>query len=277
MIFIHSPYFNKPEQILSMIFLLFVICSKTFFVPATLQAEDITFHVGYEDTQQPPYYLGEYTVLKQNPGVAVEMIQMLEEKIAGLKIQLHRYPWIRCTQYLEDGRLDGIFNASFKKERLRIGHYPWKQGEVNSDQRITTISYALYVHNDSPIEWDGKVLNSLGKGTIGAPRGYSIVGDLRSQGIIVEEVNTSEQIMTMLNHGRIAAGALQVVTADTILQNDSELAASIHKIEPSLAEKPYYLLISKQFYDAHPEVAQQIWKAIAELRLEHFGEILKKY
>jgi polar amino acid transport system substrate-binding protein len=256
--------------------LFFLLCAT---VPGCLaaSAETIIFNVGYENAAQPPYYMGKDQVLQEKPGVAVEMVQLLEQKIPGLKVQLFRYPWIRCTQYLEDGRLDGIFNASFKEERLHIGHYPWKNGSVSSEKRITTISYALYVRNQSPIFWDGTTITNLGKEQIGAPRGYSIVGDLQEKGYDVLEVNTTRQIMMMLQNRRIGAGAMQLVTADTLLKNEPQLAANIHRIDLPLADKPYYLMISNQFYDKYPEMSEKIWTAIEELRNESFDEISRKY
>ena len=257
--------------------LLSLLLWATILGGLTASAETITFNVGYENAEQPPFYMGQDMVLEEKPGVAVEMVQLLERKIPGLQIRLNRYPWKRCTQYLEDGRLDGIFNASFRKDRLAIGRYPLKDNQVDPEKRITTISYALYVHDQSPVTWDGTTIRYLGTGKIGAPRGYSIVGDLQEKSYNLEEVNTNRQIMMMLLNGRIAAGAMQMVTGDTILRNDPQLAVKIRRIDPPLVEKPYYLVISHQFYARHPEMAESIWAAIEELRNEEFDEIAKKY
>jgi polar amino acid transport system substrate-binding protein len=255
---------------------LWLLCTIFLFF-FTASAETITFHVGYENAEQPPYYMGKDEVLRDKPGVAVEMVQLLEEKIPGLKVKLSRFPWIRCTQYLEDGRLDGIFNASFKEERLLIGRYPWKDGTVHPAKRITTISYALYVLDQSPVSWDGSTILNLAEGKVGAPRGYSIVGDLQEKGYEVLEVNTTRQILMMLQNKRIAAGAMQRVTADTLLKKEPQLATNIRKIDFPLAEKPYYLMISHQFYNHYPEMAERIWSAIEELRNERLNTLSSKY
>ena len=248
-----------------------------FFSGMNVFAEPVFFNVGYENAEQPPYYMGQDEVLADKPGVAVEMVQLLEQEIPGLQVRLGRYPWIRCTQYLADGQLDGIFNASFKAGRLETGRYPWKNGTVNEEQRITTMSYGLYVLENSPVTWDGEVIRNLGDGTVGAPRGYSIVGDLMEKGVDIEEVSTSRQILMMLQSGRIAAGAMQQLTADTILKNEPQLAVGVRRISPPLAEKPYYLLISHQFYESHPEIAEKIWSAIEKLRITRFTSLAEKY
>ena len=56
--------------------------------------------------------------IPENPGVAVEMIKLLESKIPNLKITLIRRPWKRCMLILKAGIVEGIFNANFKPERL---------------------------------------------------------------------------------------------------------------------------------------------------------------
>ncbi|MDM8517391.1 hypothetical protein QUF76_14430 [Desulfobacterales bacterium HSG16] len=92
------------------------------FVP--LQVSAVQMVISYEDKEQPPYYMGNSETILEKPGVAVEMIQILEKKIDGLKITLRRTPWKRCTFELGTNSVDGIFNASYKKKRLKIGWYP---------------------------------------------------------------------------------------------------------------------------------------------------------
>ena len=82
----------------------------------TFNAYAFKIKICYEDKEQPPYYMGTTNqVLADKPGVAVEIVQMLEGMIEGLKIELIRAPWPRCTAYLGKNYVDGIFNASYKK------------------------------------------------------------------------------------------------------------------------------------------------------------------
>lgn len=37
------------------------------------------------------------------------------------------------------------------------------------------------------------------------------------------------------------------------------------RLEPEIAEKAYYLMLSHQFYDAHPDIAEAIWDGIAAI------------
>lgn len=244
---------------------------------ASLAAAPLEILFAYENREQPPYYIGNTSRILPKPGVAVEMIMQLEKWVPDLEISLERHLWQRCKKKLQSGRIDGIFNASFKPERLTIGTYPMKNGEVDPSRRITTISYSLYKLRSSPVRYDGKNITRL-TGKIGAPRGYSIVGDLKKKGFAVEESDA-----TALGHfknllsGWVKALAMQDITADALLKKRADQFEDIVKIYPPLATKPYYLMLSHKFVDKHPALAEKIWNAIAKIRKKEMDSIVRKY
>ncbi len=248
----------------------------TIFVITGISAQNITLKIAYENKEQPPYYLGNSEYVLSKPGVAVEMILALEDKIPELSITLTRLPWSRCLNNLKHGQLDGIFNASFKEERLELGMYPWIDGKVDPNKRITTISYNFYKLKGSETIWDGEKIINLKK-RVGAPLGYSVVGDLEKLGVNVDETPSSYQNLKKLVAKRIDLAALQTVTGDAILSIYTEEFKNIVKIEPPFKTKPYYLMLSKQFVQKYPKVAKKIWDAIEEIREDDFDKIAKKY
>ncbi len=246
----------------------------------TLNANAVQMTISYEDKAQPPYYMGEKKVLADKPGVAVEMVKMLEDKIEGLEITLKRTPWKRCTVELSRNNVDGIFNASYKKKRLELGYYPTTdgtlEGPVDISRRITKIAYSLYTLKDSNIVWDGTNMTGV-DGKIGAPFGYSIINDLKKMGLNVEDAPNTEMNLKKLLKKRIVAVALQDVTADSFIKLNSPQFENIKKRTPPLATKPYYLMLSKKFVENHPELAQKIWDTIKNIRETKFDEIAMKY
>ena len=82
-----------------------------FFVMISVNLISIEITVSYENKEQPPYYMGDTDEVLDNPGVAVEMVKMLEKEIPELKITLKRTPWKRCIEELTSSNVDGIFNA----------------------------------------------------------------------------------------------------------------------------------------------------------------------
>jgi len=251
--------------------LLFIL----FSISSVSQAETV-FTVAYENKVQFPYYMGESsTPLPNKPGAAVELVKLIESKVPGVRVEFKRYPWKRCLSELEQGNVNGAFNASFKDKRLKFGAYPWKDGAVDTNRRLTTIGYNFYKRKDSEFSWDGHKVSGGGK-IIGAPRGYSIVGDLKKLGLKVQEANTTEANLKKLLAGRVSAVALQEVTGDYFLSVNNTFK-ELDKVHPPIKTKPYYLMISNQFKAENPEIAEQIWDAVATLREEKLQGLTAKY
>lgn len=248
-----------------------------FYFAASLHAEEsIEFIVAYEDTEQPPYHMGETIEIPAKPGVSVEMIMMLSDYIPNLEISFRRVPWNRCLRELESGKVAATFNASFKKDRLKFGAYPMKDGQPDVSRRIATLSYSLYKLENSNLSWDGERIINL-KGNVGAPSGYSIIDDLKKMGVPVDDAQTTRANLLILKHGRIAAVAAQDVTADKILETEASTFRDIVKVKPPLVSKPYYMMISHQFTARYPDLTEKIWDTLAKIREEKMIELFSKY
>ncbi|WP_240339408.1 transporter substrate-binding domain-containing protein [Marinobacter sp. BW6] len=244
--------------------------------PARTGHAETVLHVAYEDKTQFPYYMGDTQKVLDRPGAAVELVKLLEERIPDLKIKFSRYPWKRCLAMLNTGQVDGIFNASYNDARTRIGEYPRKNGQVDPSRRLTTISYHLYALPNAELAWNGAAFEDPDL-EIGAPLGYSIVNDLEKLGVSVMKVRSSAQSLQLLVAKRVDAVALQSVTADFLLSNNPGPLADIVRIDPPLKTKPYYLMLSRQFKEANPELAEQIWNALGELRKEKLEALARPY
>ena len=59
--------------------------------------------------------------------------------------------------------------------------------------------------------------------------------------------------------------------------NKDVLLKSIEKVFPPLKTKPYYLMLSRQFKNKHPELSEKIWDTIATLREERLQELTEGY
>jgi len=243
-------------------------------IPFFAQAKTV-FTVAYEDKIQFPYYMGEsLEVLVDKPGTAVELVKLIESRVPGVKVEFKRCPWKRCLLEIAQGNVDALFNASFKESRLKLGAYPWKAGSVDVDRRLTTIAYHFYKQKGSEFSWDGT--NVSGSPIIGAPRGYSIVGDLKELGLEVSEAHSTEANLKKLLASRVSAVALQEVTGDYFLKGSSEFER-LEKVYPPIKTKPYYLMISNQFKEKNIKLANKIWDAVATLREGRLQDITRKY
>nr|WP_246433934.1 transporter substrate-binding domain-containing protein [Spirochaeta isovalerica] len=238
--------------------------------------------IAYEDKEQPPYYLGNGSgVPGSDPGIAVEMVLQLERKIDGLTIELVRLPWPRCLYSLKNNQVDGIFNASYSKERLEIGWYPTVdgtlEGPVDTSRNITVISYSLYTKAESGLDWNGSVFTGISQLSLGAPLGYSIVSDLKLSGYRIFEFQSTEGGFLMLERNRLDGIVVQDITGDSILRKNVRLYKDIVKVTPPVATKEYYLMLSDNLVGRNRSLAEQIWSELASIRNRHLSELEDKY
>jgi len=243
---------------------------------SSLSQAEIIFRAAYENASQYPNYVGDTSeVLEPKPGVAVELVKLLENHIPDFKIEFFRFPWKQCLLLLKEGELDGIFNGAFSQQRLALGTYPWKDGAVDPSRRLTTISYHFYRLKGSKFAWDGHNVSGF-TGKIGTPLAFSIEADLENMGLPILSARDIQVNFSNLLRGKVDALALQDVTGDFHIQKKRGLK-SIEKVFPPLKTKPYYLMLSRQFKSKHPELSEKIWNTIAILREKRLQELTQGY
>jgi polar amino acid transport system substrate-binding protein len=259
----------------------FICGLSAFFLMAvfagSLPAEPLKISFACEDVGIPPFIVGNGSDIDADkPGVSVELLKLLEDKLP-VKISFSRMPWKRALIELENNRIDGIFHASFKPERMLLGVYPMKNGESDQGKQIATFSYILYKRRDSPLGWDGISLTDI-NGPIGVIMGYSIADDLRTMGAKISEAYTPFQNMKMLSIGRIAGVADLEESGDAVLKQYSEEFGNIVKMSPPLKQKCYYLMLSHKFVKENPELAPAIWNETEKIRKsETYKKLFDKY
>lgn len=243
---------------------LLLICVAVLFTLSSVSANssEVSLRLVYGTEQSFPYLIGQGSTIPNPPGLAIDIIKQAAEDI-GVKIELRRLPDKRLFVYLENGNADGNFIQSFNRERMKYGMYPMKNGNPDSEKRITTLKYFLYRNKDAVLEATTESLTREGV-LIGAKRGFSIVGDLRALGTKVTEVESSESLYKMLESNRVNGIALQDTEGD--FHVNSMKLNYVEKVFPALKTKHYYLMLSHQFVKKHPEIAEKLWNRIAEIR-----------
>lgn len=253
------------------------LCAVLVLLPLwlmTAQAEAIEFRIAYED-KDTPAHTGAADVPADNPGITVEMLQLLPQRIPQLQIVFSRKPWARCLLELESGAADAVFASSFKPERLKLGVYPMKDGKDDRRYRIDIKSYSLYKRKGARFGWDGSRFSYIHNGIV-AMRGYAIVDDLKKMGVEVTEVDKSESAFRMVLAGRVDGFAQLTEVGDYTLKKNPAFN-SLVKVEPPIVVKDYYLQISHQFQAKHPELTQTIWQALADIRDAELERLTLKY
>lgn len=253
-----------------------IACLVFAALPAPALAERVLLRFVYEDRELFPYYMGVGASIPEQPGLVIEMVRLLATQIPELDIGLQRMPWRRCLNNLQSGEADALI-ASYSDERRAIGHYPMRSGRLDEDARIDSRSYFFYAQRGSEVKWDGQKLSGT-KRPIGAPYGYAIVDDLKRGGHAVEESPSTLNDFGKLALGRIGAVAAQEAIGDFYLRHRKHnFASQLVKLSPPIGTKNYYLMLSHQFAEKHPELAAKIWRVLREIRDKQGDAIFARY
>ena len=232
--------------------------------PQLARADDaVTLHLVYEESPNPPRDLGTGAQVPDPPGITIDMLRLVAQRL-GIDLELLRVPWQRGLFMVQTGQADGIFHASFRKERMAIGVYPMKGDQPDESRAIFFQKYVFYVRAGSGVTWDGTTIRGLTQ-PIGATTGYAIAADLTAKGLPVETERNQLMNFRKLQEGRIDAYAELQTMADPYLAANGGPIDGIVRLDPAIVEKAYYLLLSHQFYAAHPELAEAIWDGIAAI------------
>ena len=223
----------------------------------------------YETIANPPRYLGTGTAINwDRPGLTLDLLRELGSRLR-VNLDIRRFPWNRGLFLVETGEVDGIFHASDKPERERIGVYPRSlSGTVDPSRAVFTQAYYLHILRGSPVRWDGRTVTGLGDKAVGATAGYSIVEDLASWGIPVETGKIQAINLNKLVAGRIAAYAELENMAAAVIASDPAAYSDVIRLEPPLISKPYYLLLSHAFVERDPALAQAVFDTIASVNAD---------
>jgi len=215
----------------------------------------------FEVKENPPYYLDNGPEINwDKPGITLSLLKDIEADLP-VKFTFERVPWARALQMVKDGEADGVFHSSYKKEREAFVKYLTSEGSPDPTKQIMSQSYVIYKRKDKTLSWNGDRFsdNTI---KIGAVIGYAVIDDLKALGLDVVEVTTQSSGLEMLYRGRIDAWIDIETMSDTRISKSPHIEAMIEKLNKPFMQRPYYLMFSHQFYDAHSALALDIWDAI---------------
>lgn len=225
----------------------------------------------------PPYILGtKFSLPNERPGVTVELLKQVAKNL-NIKFKFIRSPWPRVLLNTQSGKTDAALGSSFKVERSHYGVYPLLDGKEDPSRSVGIRSYYLYQNKENSVLWDGVQFNSTNK-TFGVMRGYSIVNELRKSGLTIYEIDSQEQLFSMLKVGRLD-GVIDLENfSDQLLKQFPDLATNVIKISPPVRQKAYHLMFSKHFAKNNLALIEKVWDEIGRLRNSpYYEELIASY
>lgn len=266
----------RTAWILAGIYLL-VAVSGTDAVKAQEKKEPIRLIFNAEDKQVFPFWMGDGpNVRRPNGGVTYELLRMIDAEIAEIEIVYQRFPWRRCQQNLRKGKADAII-GSFNEERLKIGVYPSRDGQLDTARYISQEQYCLYRGLHTALSWDGETFCVTRDITVSVPRGYSIIPFLREQKLNVYEVESTDLAMTMLANGRVDGAISTCRQIEAVLAQRKTVSENVVANPLPLSVRNYYIILSKQFVRAHPVLSERIWEVSRRISDKHHEALLRYY
>lgn len=244
------------------------------FSNGSLSSPIKTIKLAYSDIESFPFQMGNGTSVARPPGLSIDVIEQAARQL-HIKIEYVRLPGKRVLHHIRANDVDGGFIFSYNQERAKYADYPLKENQADSALRIATLDYFLYKLKQQPVNWDGTRLEAVNQMLVGAHRGFSIVKILQANKIATLEVETTEKLFEMLRKRRLAAVAIQSNIATSFIEENQ--LTNIERIEPPISTKDYYLIFSHRFTEQNPELVEQIWQTIGEVRDQVIESNTKKY
>ncbi len=183
----------------------------------------------------------------------------------GLRFEYQGRPWRRCHDDLRAGRVDGTFGMSVTTERQAFAAFPG--GDTpDASRRMFEGGYVLVRRRGTRVDFNGERITGL-VGAIGVEPATSIAQELRREGYAVDDAAPSPQaLLRKLAAGRIEAAAVGTDQMHQLRWQRHAWLLDLEEAPRPLRHKPYFLALSKPFVARHPELAERIWKAVADVR-----------
>lgn len=227
--------------------------------------------IAYANVESFPYFLHRSDKVPANPGVSVEIIQMVCKEL-GITAQLSRQPGKRVLRSLETQSIDGAFLFSFKKERAKSAAYPLINGQANAAYKMDTISYFFYALKDSKVTWQNQRLN--GVELVGVNLGYSVISDIKKMHLPIAEVSSTVESLNILMNERVSVVAAQEYPFE---RNWGAHKGLIKKLSPPIRTKDYFFIFNHPFYKANHAFVENFWSKVREVSQREYPRLIEKY
>lgn len=232
---------------------------------APVRAE--TLRVCLNDVAHAPWRLPDDRGRARREGLDFVFLELLQQR-SGVRVEIALLPWKRCLADIKTNQQDAILGISYLPEREELGHYPQLAGQPDESLAVRYDQYAWYAPAGTTLRWDGKQLAGLApESIVGVQSGYSIASLVRGMNLRVDEAaRTAEANLEKLARGRVQIAALQSREADQVLAAKPALAAAVHRLDPKLQERAYFMIFSREFVARSKRALPLWWREVVAVR-----------
>ncbi len=272
----------SPLLYLIVLTLYMAMTQKAIAEPYTPQARlsptpTPTLRVCYEDRNNFPFV----TKGEQNStntigtrGTLADIIINAAQAIE-LPITFSRLPWKRCIQQLSQGKVDAIFAAIWTPERDALWVFPKVDGAINPKLRLWRARYPIFTAKHSTLQWhDGRFTNlKLG---VSAPLGYVAHDKLDKLDVLPANNLNVEEGFKLIARERLDGYVVERFIGQHTIQK-LRLNQEISTLDEDFMQMDWFVPVSHNWYQQHPQLTQQLWQSISEVREQQGDAIFKHY
>lgn len=185
---------------------------------------------------------------------------------AGVAISFHSAPVARCRERLRLGDADAFPTTPYTPALTPLLVYPSHQNAPDPHRAVVVARALVFRRIGSSTNWNGRQFVGLNSSVL-IPTGAALLSDrLKELGVVFDDNGkTLEQNFLKLAAGRaqLAIGAEHTGLA---LLADPRFGRVIESIPAPFTEEPYYLAVTKTYYEARAKNVELIWNSIERIR-----------
>ncbi|MBA5637659.1 hypothetical protein H3H37_11395 [Duganella sp. LX20W] len=203
----------------------------------------------------PPY------VLLEREGTAQILVRMAAARV-GVQVEYHHAPVARCAEEIRRNLAQGYPAAGYAPKVADFCAFSVDNKEPDPQQATAQARLMLYRRTGELVDWDGKRLLHL-NGKVLSSHGALVMRD-RLRALGAETDDGAADLAT--NFAKLLARrddlAIGFERDGQPLIERAPFAGKIEALPVVFSQERYYLCLSHQFRDAHPELAAALWDAI---------------
>ncbi len=222
---------------------------------------------------------------KQAAGLHIDIITKALTEL-GYEPSYKPMPWKQCLKDAKDGHFDAVATVSYRADRANFLDYPADAADTSpgakSKNRVSQVEYVVITPvvnakgkpNVYSYQGDIKTIPS----PVRVPAGYSIIDNLESAGLKVEEGQHSiEDFQKLVTQKTGSVIDLKDVTQHLSIQ--PEFSGKLAVSDKPIFSKSYFLAFTKKGNIKDTEAQKKIWAEIAKVREDstQMGQFLGKY
>lgn len=198
-------------------------------------------------------------------GLAGQLIAEAAKEV-GLTVKHYAAPITRCREEIRFNAADGFPTAPYTASLWHFIVYPMRGAQPDPARAVMSLRNRVYRRAGTAAGWDGARFTQLSTPVLVRFGSMLAVDKLAALGVPADDSGKTLEA----NFSKLLAGRADLAVAPELLGQAlldlPQFAGKIEALPAPFTDELYYLGLSRQFYDAHPQLSERLWDAIARIR-----------